>query len=222
MRGELFVYSPEARLVAFQSAAPARDGGASASSAPAADVLVFIGGLSDGFLATPYVERLADALTGAGWALVQARRIFPHFACPLRLIHRGPQVLLSSSYGGWGTASLSRDADELAALVAHLRAERGAVRVALMGHSTGCQDIVALLRRGDAAARVNAVVLQAPVSDRDYLATLPDTAARLAAAQAMLADGRGEQLLPLAHDGARTQQTPAPAALSVQCDASGL
>jgi hypothetical protein len=51
-------------------------------------------------------------------------------------------VLLSSSYAGWGTASLAGDAAELRTLLAHLTGVRGARRVVLMGHSTGCQDIV--------------------------------------------------------------------------------
>jgi hypothetical protein len=72
LRGELFVYSPEKRLVAFQSAAQEPDGGAGSASSKA-NVLVFVGGLTDGFFATPYVPSLADALAAAGWSLVQAR-----------------------------------------------------------------------------------------------------------------------------------------------------
>ena len=52
------------------------------------------------------------------------------------------QVLLSSSYGGWGVASLDGDAEELEELLAHLTSRRGVKRVVLCGHSTGCQDIV--------------------------------------------------------------------------------
>jgi hypothetical protein len=77
MRGELFVYCPVTRLVAFQSSVGASSSGAGDGGAPCCatpDVLVFIGGLTDGFHATPYVERLADALATAGWSLCQARR----------------------------------------------------------------------------------------------------------------------------------------------------
>ena len=70
MRGDLFVYSAEKRLVAFQSGAERAE-----AAGVAEDVVVFIGGLSDGFLATPYVEALGAALSAeAGWSLVQARR----------------------------------------------------------------------------------------------------------------------------------------------------
>ena len=56
-----------------------------------------------------------------------------------------------------------------------------------MGHSTGCQDIVQLLATAPTAVRerIRAVVLQAPVSDREAasLEEEPTAAARLAHAQ---------------------------------------
>lgn len=90
----------------------------------------------------------------------------------------------------------------------------------LVGHSTGCQDAVRYCQRyrsssstaGTAAAHAAAaataalappllgVVLQAPVSDVEWLATQPDTAARLAAARRLVADGRGEDICFRAHD----------------------
>ena len=64
---------------------------------------------------------------------------------------------------------------------------------------------MALLRRESAAVRcVCAAVLQAPVSDREYLATQPETAARLEAALRLVAAGDGGALLPLEHAGDRT------------------
>ncbi|CAH2049675.1 unnamed protein product [Thlaspi arvense] len=48
--------------------------------------VIFIGGLTDGFLATEYLEPLAIALDKEKWSLVQ--------------------FLLSSSYSGYGTSSL--------------------------------------------------------------------------------------------------------------------
>jgi hypothetical protein len=62
---------------------------------------------------------------------------------------------------------------------------------------------VELLRDAPACCNVAAAVLQAPVSDREYLATLPETAPRLAAAALLVAAGRGGELLPLAGEGAR-------------------
>jgi pimeloyl-ACP methyl ester carboxylesterase len=178
--GELFVYCPHKRLVAFHHAAMGH------TAACARNVVVFIGGLSDGFCATPYLAPLAAALPPAGWSLLQ--------------------VLLSSSYAGWGTASLAGDAAELRALLAHLTRHRGVERVLLFGHSTGAQDCIQLLRHGHdaddqcATACVAGVVLQGAVSDREFLATLRATPARLAAAQALLAAGRGAELLPRCGD----------------------
>lgn len=88
--------------------------------------------------------------------------------------------------------------------------------VVLVGHSTGCQDAVRYCQRyrgasgtaapapaaaaDAAAAPLLGVVLQAPVSDVEWLATQPDTAARLAAARRLAADGRGEEIAFRAFD----------------------
>ena len=75
----------------------------------------------------------------------------------------------------------------------------------LVGHSTGCQDAVRYCQRyrggsstaaaaAAAAAPLLGVVLQAPVSDAEWLATQPDTAARVAAARELAAAGRGEEV----------------------------
>ena len=77
---------------------------------------------------------------------------------------------------------------------------------------------VELLRsKSDALRCVRAAVLQAPVSDREYLATQPDTPARLEAALRLVATGDGGALLPLAHDG----DTPVSAARFVSLAALG-
>lgn len=146
MRGELFVFSESKRLVGFMS---------NAKDAAPKNALVFLGGLTDGFMATGYLKPLAEAI-GPEWALVQA--------------------LLSSSYSGWGTASLqtgadappapapararlhsteteagstrrlagsparvrNADCDDIDELLGFLRPRLGAgARIVLMGHSTG-------------------------------------------------------------------------------------
>jgi triacylglycerol esterase/lipase EstA (alpha/beta hydrolase family) len=38
--------------------------------------------------------------------------------------------------------------------------------VVLLGHSTGCQDIVMYMKQGAHRDKVHATILQAPVSDR--------------------------------------------------------
>uniref|UniRef100_A0A7C9A8C9 Uncharacterized protein n=1 Tax=Opuntia streptacantha TaxID=393608 RepID=A0A7C9A8C9_OPUST len=86
--------------------------------------VIFIGGLGDGFMATEYLEPLATALDHEKWSLVQ--------------------ILLSSSYTGYGISSLE----------------------------------------------------QAPVSDREYRATLPETAAMIDLASKMISEGKGSELMP--------------------------
>lgn len=178
--GTLFRYGPAAAHVAFQPvAAPARS-----------RVIVAVGGLTDGFFATPYLPALATAAAENGWGLVTP--------------------LLRSSHTGWGAASLDGDADDLALLADHLGAGRGASEVALVGHSTGCQDAVRYAGRHAATGppsrpALDAVVLQAPVSDKEWLAGQPETAARLEAARDAVAAGHPGALI-----GACTEWDGAP------------
>ena len=138
------------------------------------------------------------------------------------------EVLLSSSYNGWGTSSLKKDVRELERCVGYLKGVvlggRGVVgvgggadgggrggdvtaemqnnkektgKIVLMGHSTGCQDVMEYLvgekkeeqldeGKGDGSATMRAsqgqkpkpkprprdvdgAILQAPVSDREGL-----------------------------------------------------
>jgi len=183
--GTLFKYGPAAAHVAFQpAAAPAR-----------ARVVVAVGGLTDGFFSTPYLAPLAAAAAAAGWGLVTP--------------------LLRSSHTGWGTASLDGDAADLALLADHLGAARGAARLALLGHSTGCQGAVryagshaagggggggggapsAAASAPPGRPRLETIILQAPVSDREWLAGQERTAARLAAAAAAVAGGNPGALI---------------------------
>jgi len=156
---------------------------------------IYMGGLTDGLLACPYVEALAAECDSRGWALVQP--------------------ILSSSYAGYGNSNLAKDATELAECLAYLQRSRGATAFAVIGHSTGCQDAVHLLATASPDLRklVRAVVLQAPVSDREA-ASLEDAAcsgsawhraeernALLAEAQQMIAQGHGSDLLPKKHYG---------------------
>lgn len=159
----------------------------SSQSAPE-HFLVFVGGLGDGFLTVPYVPALAQQ--------VAAR--LPHCAVV--------QALISSSYLGFGTGSLARDAAELAQLVRFLRTRRGTSRsrVILMGHSTGCQDTMEYLSKYsqradfDAVEALDGAILQAPVSDseafRHFASDQVDEL--LALAKSHLENGRPDELLP--------------------------
>ncbi|XP_058077793.1 UPF0613 protein PB24D3.06c isoform X2 [Magnolia sinica] len=140
--GRLFKYGPKAIQVAFKTGDFKQQ-------------VIFIGGLTDGFLATEYLEPLSIALENEKWSLVQP--------------------LLSSSYIGYGTSSLKQDAMELDQLIGYLINKENSEGVVLLGHSTGCQ---------------------APVSDREYRATLPETAAMIDLASTMITEGRAMDLMP--------------------------
>ncbi|KAJ4847252.1 hypothetical protein Tsubulata_004664 [Turnera subulata] len=167
-RGVLFKYGPKPVQVAFKTGDYKQQ-------------LIFVGGLTDGFLATEYLEPLAIALDNEKWSLVQ--------------------LLMSSSYSGYGTSSLQQDAAEIDQLISYLINKEDSEGVALLGHSTGCQDIVYYMRTNAACSRaVRAAILQAPVSDREYRATLPETAAMIDLASKMIAEGRGSELMPMEAD----------------------
>ncbi|KAF6261958.1 hypothetical protein COO60DRAFT_1625154 [Scenedesmus sp. NREL 46B-D3] len=143
--------------------------------------LVLVGGLTDGLLFAPYREKLAAAAAGLGWSLVQAQ--------------------LTSSYQGWGLSSLDQDASELRLLAKCLAEQHDCSGWVLMGHSTGCQDAVRYVQRYRAEdSKLAGVVLQAPVSDREYLSMYPSWGQQLQHAQAMAADGKAEDVLCRVHD----------------------
>lgn len=79
------------------------------------------------------------------------------------------EVLLSSSYKGWATGSLKRDARELGDCVRYFKTLRPGAKVVLMGHSTGCQDIMEYLVGAGKEGRegIDGAILQAGVSDRE-------------------------------------------------------
>ncbi|XP_042516234.1 UPF0613 protein PB24D3.06c-like [Macadamia integrifolia] len=164
LRGVLFKYGPKSSQVAFKTGEFKQQ-------------VIFIGGLTDGFLATEYLNPLSIALENEKWSLVQP--------------------LLSSSYIGYGTSSLKEDALELDQLIGYFINKEDSEGVVLLGHSTGCQDIVHYMRTNAACSRaVRAAILQAPVSDREYRATLPETAEMIDLASSMIRDGRGMDLMP--------------------------
>ncbi|KAL4564632.1 hypothetical protein LXL04_028699 [Taraxacum kok-saghyz] len=163
-RGIMFKYGSKPAQVAFKTGDYKQQ-------------VVFIGGLTDGFLATEYLEPLAIALDKEKWSLVQ--------------------FLLSSSYTGYGISSLKEDASELDQLINYLINKEDSEGVVLLGHSTGCQDIVHYMRTNAACSRaVRAAILQAPVSDREFRATLPETAGMIDLASKLLSEGRGSDLMP--------------------------
>jgi pimeloyl-ACP methyl ester carboxylesterase len=213
MAGVLHRYGSLPHQLAFVShpRTPAEgDAGADASTAAATPTLhaVLLSGLTEGLLALPYAPNLAERCSTMSptVALVQAQ--------------------LRSSYDGWGRASLNGDADELLMLLQWLRKQQGSLGVVLVGHSTGCQiaarfcerhhELLEAAAAAAAAGRATApaassqqpqqqplpptlygVVLQAPVSDREYFfaADPAGAAAQLADARKALAEGEPERLI---------------------------
>ena len=115
---------------------------------------VYLGGLTDGLLACAYVPGLAACCAAADWALVQP--------------------IISSSYAGYGTGSLDRDAEELGVLLRYLVRERGATSFALIGHSTGCQDIVQFMKVADLSNAIKAHEGIAESIKREVLKVIED------------------------------------------------
>ncbi|KAI9792804.1 MAG: hypothetical protein M1816_001536 [Peltula sp. TS41687] len=170
--GVLHRYAP--KLVAFEHANPA------ATTTTPLNTLLFISGLGDGLLTVPYTSRIASSLP-AHWSLAE--------------------VLISSSYTGWGISSLRQDASELARCVSHFRQLRPQGKIVLMGHSTGCQDTMWYLTGTNSTSRpaLDGAMLQTPSSDReamvDMLAPgLYDESVQTA--RRMVEAGEGEEIIP--------------------------
>ena len=142
--------------------------------------LVVMGGLTDGLLPTSYTPALAAAAAADGWNTVQP--------------------VLRGSYCQFGTGGLGQDVEDLGALVRFLRDSRGAKRIALLGHSTGCQISVRFMTAGGGApeelrALVKLVVLQAPVSDREAASGSGVGPEVVAEARALVEQGNGGAII---------------------------
>lgn len=150
--------------------------------------LIFIPGLTDTMGVVPYLPPLASVLNDHEYSLIQ--------------------MVKCSDLGGFGTSSLEGDAQEIAQLAEHVltRSDTPCTgNLVLMGHSTGCQDVVTFLSRErqmlsvDAPLRVHGAICQAPVSDREYFDSHEGREAagqqKLAASMAELDKGKQGALL---------------------------
>ena len=153
LQGTLFKYGKGSANVAFKAS-----GIANSENNPnhqrSSKCAIFVGGLTDGLFACSYVEPLSRRLGEGGVSLVQ--------------------TLLSSSHQGYGTSSLNQDAEELTALAQFLASQFGCEKYALIGHSTGCQDSVRLVKRLKETERgreilPSCVVLQVCACGRDTI-----------------------------------------------------
>lgn len=142
------------------------------------DTIIFIGGLGDGLLTVPYTVHLAKVIPES-YSLVE--------------------ILLSSSYVGWGVSSLDSDVKELVTCVAYFKGLRPGGKIILLGHSTGCQGVIHYLVSAGTRPGIDGGILQAPVSDREWMATVlaPDIYdGSVATAREYIEDGRGDDVLP--------------------------
>lgn len=175
MLGDLFLYDKEGLLAAFENHLPFEPIG----------TVIFIGGLTDGFMTCPIAENLTSALMEKGHSLVQ--------------------FVMSSSYRQFGTSSLAQDCTELTKLIEYLQNVRNRRKLFLLGHSTGCQDIFWYLKHGIKSDHlIYGANVQAPVSDRDFIFWYePEVASRaLMTADELLASGRPNDLLRKSFEGA--------------------
>lgn len=151
MEGTLYTYEPKTRLSLFAHAN-------ALPSTPARTILLFVGGMYDSHTNTPYLSSLATVF---------------RTSTTTRLIH----PLLSSHGRHFGISSLTSDVRDLATCIKYLLSSSLAThdtKIILLGHSTGCQDVLFYLTSSIAPntpprPQVHGAILQAPVSDRDGL-----------------------------------------------------
>ncbi|KAJ3043834.1 hypothetical protein HK097_001654 [Rhizophlyctis rosea] len=143
------------------------------------NVLIFLSGQTEGPLHPPYLFTLSSTLAKHSYSLVQP--------------------ILSSSYLGFGYSSLDDDVKEIGILVEYLKRERGkSGKIVLMGHSTGAQITLHFLRTSPLSSQVSAGILQAPVSDREYMVWKgPESVNKwLPIAEKFITEGKGDEFLP--------------------------
>ncbi|PNH04553.1 hypothetical protein TSOC_009285 [Tetrabaena socialis] len=156
--------------------------------------LVLVGGLTDGLLFAPYAALLSEEVTRhmPGWLVAHAS--------------------LQSSWQGYGTGSLDRDADDLHLLSRFLKRRFGVAGWVLMGHSTGCQDAARFMQRfppggspqedgadGGAEPELLGTILQAPVSDHEWLLGYPELAPLAERARELVSEARGDEVVGRLH-----------------------
>ena len=166
--GRLHVYCKERKLCAFEHLpdviirhAPPQHKNA----------LLFIGGLGDNFLSVPLAEEIAETLASenSSWSVFE--------------------IQLSSLSSAWGVSNLDNDVADLNECVRWARDDMGKMKIVIMGHSTGSQDVLHYCyHRTISRPQVDGAVLQAPVSDREALMI------------AMKAPGRGQSKTRTAYE----------------------
>ena len=140
---------------------------------------MFIGGLGDGLLTTGYTSHLGKRCGSPKYSFVE--------------------VLLSSSYAGWGTSDLGQDVRELSQCVEYFRQLRPRGKIVFMGHSTGCQDVMHYLLDQAQHPKVDGAIMQAGISDREAITMVADPIELrkgVDLAQTFVKEGREDDVLP--------------------------
>ena len=139
--------------------------------------VVAVGGLTCGLMFSEYLAPLAKKLDEMGYGMVQP--------------------LMTSSHQGWGCSSVEKDAAELLSVVQKLKRSYGCEEFVILGHSTGCQDAVMYARNhkeAEFAPKLKGVILQGPVSDREYFSTFPGMEDKLKLCKSMVEQGKGKDV----------------------------
>ncbi|KIX09351.1 uncharacterized protein Z518_00430 [Rhinocladiella mackenziei CBS 650.93] len=149
----IHVYHPKRRLLLLEYTTHS-----SQTQSQPPNVLLFIGGLYDNFRSPRYIDDLAALFPRDGPAQ------------KWRVMH----VQMSSAGKQFGLCDLDRDVEEISAAITYIREHvtcSPATPVVLMGHSTGCQDVLHYLCSHPPAPRpiIAGGILQAPVSDREAI-----------------------------------------------------
>jgi Protein of unknown function (DUF1749) len=210
LTGQLFLYA-QGRAAFESPSLPLRSSSASASSPHPDDdccfrpnKLIVIGGLSDGLLPVPYLSDLYEQICcgrGGDDNDNDDDVATASTSTALSSLWSIVQPVISSSYTGFGHGSLSLDCDEIVELLDYLARYRNGQQFALLGHSTGCQDLVYLWKNLSPTnilkSKIKLLVLQAPVSDREGSEVNdPDLPKKLQHCQQLVDEGQGNEMVP--------------------------
>ena len=111
-------------------------------------LLFLIGGLGDLLFSVKYFEYLWNKLEGYTLCIPNMR----------------------SSGNSFGNTTIWNDVDDIKEILQHITTNNEIKEIYLIGHSTGCQDILCLCKKGiQKEFPIKKCILQGPVSDRDYV-----------------------------------------------------
>lgn len=166
------------QLLSFVSVLPSSSATATAPNV-CSNAFVLIPGLTDGMMSMCYTKSLNSALLSINYSLVQLN--------------------LSSSFYQFGFQDLEQDKKDIQDIVKFLKSEYKFDKIILCGHSTGCQDILYLLRYGEVSPLINGVILQGGVSDRDDILNTEDGPAMIAEAEKLKSENKADHFLTYQH-----------------------